>query len=149
MNCNSFARGMSLLDFRLWPWDHVVGNNLQEAYGTGKLAAAILVTLFHTPSCPSTLENVPTLAPGNKHFRPLNSMCPVPFLLPFLAWTQTQITSFTLLLFQEPEITCSPAGCLSHPSSLHVLFEELQMIVWANCKWHLNENKSLSKKSHG
>ena len=38
---SSLARVAFFLDFSLWPWDRVIWNNLQEAYGPGRLAAAI------------------------------------------------------------------------------------------------------------
>lgn len=41
LSCSSLARGSTLLDFSLQPWDHVVRNGLQQACGTLVLAAAI------------------------------------------------------------------------------------------------------------
>lgn len=101
-----------------------------------------LGTLIHMPGWLGAFENVFTLAPENKHSKPLSSIFPVPFLPSFLTWTQTPVIS----VLHCVALLRSGHHLQPTPSSIDVSFEELQTIVQAYCKGHLKENKSPGKE---
>lgn len=55
--CSSLARGTSLLDLSLPPWDHVIWNNLQGTRGTG-ICSILLVGSVHLKMCSGWLLGI-------------------------------------------------------------------------------------------